>query len=83
MPPFGQALSDQEVAAVVSYIRTPVLSNAVMWSISQLPRPASASEVSEGAYQFMIGIRPPARSDLSTVAPKALRVVWQAGWQDL
>ena len=42
------------------------------------PTPASLFEVSDGAYQFCIGISPPDRSIISLLAPSTLRAVWQA-----
>ena len=43
--------------------------------ISQLPRPASRLEVSEGAYQFWFGIIPPSNAFDSLDPPSALMVV--------
>ena len=42
----------------------------------QSPRPASLFEVSEGAYQFCIGINPPSKACDSELPPSALIAVW-------
>ena len=52
-----------------------------MSSMLQSPRPASLFEVSEGAYQFCIGIRPPSNAFDSELPPSALIGVWHiAQW---
>jgi len=59
---------------------TPSLSRLTICSRSHWLTPASCGEASDGAYQFCIGIKPPARSRSSAwlLAPSALRAVWQA-----
>src|SRR5258707_2520998 len=42
----------------------------------QSPRPASLFEVSDGAYQFCIGIKPPSKACESELPPSALIAVW-------
>ena len=44
---------------------------------SQSPTPVSRAELSDGAYQFWTGIRPPPMSS-SFTAPRMLRLAWQA-----
>src|SRR6201996_9724993 len=44
--------------------------------VSQSPRPASLFDVSDGAYQFCSGIRPPANAAELTGPPIALIDVW-------
>ena len=65
----------------------PAASRAPRRRSSAAPRPRAAASrrrrlrrcpCSEGAYQFWIGIRPPARSSGPAVAPKTLRCEWQA-----
>src|SRR6201985_225974 len=55
---------------------TPVFSRALMSLMSQSPRPASLLDVSDGAYQFCSGIKPPAKADELTGPPIALIEVW-------
>src|SRR4029078_11560521 len=57
---------------------TPLLSRATTSRSGQSPTPASALSLSDGAYQFWIGISPPARSSGPAVAPKTLRREWHA-----
>ena len=57
---------------------TPVCSSATTSARGQSATLASWAAVSEGAYQFCIGIRPPDSGRRSSLAPQALRVVWQA-----
>src|SRR6185295_1789605 len=42
----------------------------------QSPRPASSFEVSDGAYKFCIGIKPPSTACDSELPPSALIAVW-------
>ncbi len=42
----------------------------------QSPSPASRLEVSDGAYQFCIGIRPPLKASDCEVPPSALIGEW-------
>src|SRR3954452_1125383 len=42
----------------------------------QSPSPASLFEVSDGAYQFCIGMRPPWKASDSELPPSALMAVW-------
>src|ERR1700761_4029915 len=54
----------------------PFFSRALMSLMSQSPRPASLLDVSDGAYQFCSGIKPPAKADELTGPPIALIDVW-------
>ena len=56
----------------------PLCSSATTSLSGQSPTPASVSSESDGAYQFWIGISPPARSSGPTVAPNTLRREWHA-----
>ena len=56
----------------------PVLSKATTSRVRQSATPASRFEVSAGAYQFSIGMMPPARPRSSRVAPSWLRGPWHA-----
>src|SRR6185437_5001656 len=55
---------------------TPFLSRLAMSVMSQSPRPASLFDVSDGAYQFCSGIRPPANAAELTGPPIMLIDVW-------
>src|SRR5262249_59879203 len=56
---------------------TPVRRRSTMSFTSQSPSPVSRLDVSDGAYQFCTGIRPPPTSS-SLTAPSMLRLPWQA-----
>src|SRR3954453_14537387 len=53
---------------------TPVFSNATTSRTSQSATLDSSADVSDGAYQFCTGIRPPARSSGPAGAPSAFRL---------
>ncbi len=49
--------------------------------IDHSPSPASRLEVSEGAYQYWLGIRPPAKACDSLLPPSMLMAEWHmAQW---
>src|SRR5215470_15017204 len=48
-----------------------------MSSKGQSPNPASLLFVSDGAYQFCMGMSPPAKAFSSELPPRALIAVWQ------
>ena len=56
---------------------TPVCKSVTTSPTGQSASPASFLALSEGAYQFCIGIRPPARSS-GLLPPSASRAEWQA-----
>src|SRR5215469_12804445 len=59
----------------------PVRSRSVISLMFHSPRPASLLEVSEGAYQFCIGMRPPSNALDSGLPPSALIGEWHiAQW---
>lgn len=55
---------------------TPACSRSDSSCTCQSPRPSSLSFVSDGAYQFCSGIRPPANADELTGPPIMLIEVW-------
>ena len=59
-------------------VETPLASNSTISPGSPSATPACVGAVSDGAYQFCTGIKPPARSSVLALAPSALRLAWHA-----
>src|SRR5471030_205002 len=55
---------------------TPDCSKSETSSMLQSPSPASLFDVSEGAYQFCTGIKPPSKRLEGELPPNALIAVW-------